>query len=104
MKYSNDPFYKSTKWKNKRANVLRIHEYTCQECKRYGRTRPATVVHHVYPLEDYPEYKLLTKNLYSCCDKCHNSFHNRFTNELTEKGIRLMKRINLNKNELNLNL
>ncbi|MBT2723059.1 HNH endonuclease [Bacillus sp. ISL-46] len=86
-------FYKTTKWIKKRANVLRRDEYLCRECKRYGKQTPATTVHHIFPLEHYPQYKLKTANLYSCCAVCHNSFHDRGSHELTDKGMKLLERM-----------
>ena len=79
-------FYKTAKWKSKRENVLRRDEYMCRECRRYGMTTPATTVHHIYPLEQYPEWKWATWNMLSLCDACHNKMHNRETGELSELG------------------
>lgn len=93
MSYSNDPFYKSKKWRRKREVILRRDEYGCKECSRYGKTTMATTVHHIYPLESYPEYRLSSPNLISLCNECHNSLHNRLTNELTEKGLKLINRM-----------
>ena len=86
-------FYKTKKWRRKREAILRRDKYECRECKRYGKTTQATTVHHIYPLEDYPEYSLTNENLYSVCNTHHESFHNKFTGELTKKGIALMKRM-----------
>ncbi|MFY0758741.1 HNH endonuclease [Metabacillus dongyingensis] len=86
-------FYKTNNWKSKRAKILRRDEYLCRECKRYGKSVSATVCHHIFPLENFPEYKLLSANLYSCCNTCHNSFHDRITNELTAEGLRLLERM-----------
>ncbi|PEL13815.1 HNH endonuclease [Bacillus sp. AFS017336] len=85
-------FYKASTWKKKRDNVLRRDEYLCQECKRYGKSTTATTVHHIYPLEHYPQYGMKSSNLYSCCNTCHNSFHDRSTNEITVKGKQLQER------------
>lgn len=88
-----DKFYKSQKWKRKREIILRRDEYQCQECRRYGKVTPATTVHHIFPLEIYPELKLVNDNLISLCNKCHESMHNRFTDELTDKGIAWQNRM-----------
>lgn len=66
--------------------VLRRDGYECRECRRYGRTTQATTVHHIYPLEFYPELAYVDENLISLCNKCHEEMHNRMTNELTNKG------------------
>lgn len=86
-------FYKSKKWKTKREKILRRDEYMCRECKRYGRTTPAVTVHHIYPVENWPELALINSNLLSLCNKCHNSMHDRDSGELTQKGEEWMRRI-----------
>lgn len=85
--------YKDKRWKRKRKVILKRDDYLCRECKRYGKTTPATTVHHVKPVVQHPELWLDSKNLYSCCSECHNSFHDRVTNELTTKGLQLVERI-----------
>lgn len=86
--------YKDTKWIKKRAKILRRDSYECRECKRYGKTTEATIVHHIKPADDYLELRYDSNNLYSCCNSCHNSFHDRNTNRLTVKGIELVDRMN----------
>jgi len=88
-----EKFYKSKKWKTKRQSILRRDEYLCRECKRYGKTTPATTVHHILPLEQRPDLKLNSQNLISLCNECHNQMHDRNTNELTEKGKQWVERI-----------
>lgn len=90
-----DSFYKTKKWKRKRDIILRRDEYTCQECKRYGKTIPATIIHHVFPLESFPDLKLVNDNLISLCNNCHEAMHNRFNGELTEKGIAWQNRMKM---------
>ena len=58
-----DPFYKSTRWKAVREAVLRRDGYMCQESRRFGKMRPADTVHHIWPLEDFPEIALAPWNL-----------------------------------------
>ena len=88
-----DNIYQDKRWKKKRAYILKRDEHVCQECKRYGKTAPATTVHHVKPLELYPELWLTDKNLISVCNKCHEGFHDRVTDRLTKSGLRLVRRI-----------
>lgn len=91
-----NPFYKQKKWISKRNRILRRDEYLCRQCKRYGKVTGAYTVHHIYPLEDYPEYKLTSDNLLSLCAECHGKMHNRKTNELTELGEMWKSKILLN--------
>lgn len=93
MRYSNDSFYKTKRWEKKREIILKRDEYGCKECSRYGNTIPATTVHHIYPLETHPEFRLTNENLVSLCNNCHERMHNRITNELTELGKSWQSRI-----------
>ena len=86
-------FYKTNLWKKKRAVVMRRDGYECQQCRRYGKTAAAVTVHHIYPLKDYPEYKLNSHNLISLCNDCHGQMHNRLTDELTAKGLEWVDRV-----------
>lgn len=79
-------FYKSKAWRGKRTKVLRRDEYACQECKRYGKSRTATTVHHVNPLESYPQWRLESWNLLSLCNTCHEKMHDRTGDVLTPLG------------------
>lgn len=84
--------YKSSRWKKKRERILKRDNYECRECRRYGKLIQANTVHHIKPVEDYPELRYDTKNLISLCSGCHNEMHDRITNELTVKGLELLER------------
>lgn len=78
--------YKSKKWKVKRLIILRRDEYLCQESKRYGKSVKATTVHHIFPVEDYPELAYVSENLLSLSDDKHNKMHDRVTGKVTKLG------------------
>jgi len=78
--------YKTKRWERRRAAVLRRDEYLCQESKRYGKTEEATTVHHIYPVEQYPELAFEDWNLISLSEANHNRMHVRNTGEVTELG------------------
>lgn len=80
-------FYKQPKWIRKRLHILRLDGYKCQIAKWFGRTEEATIVHHIYPLKEYPEYGLCDWNLISVSPKSHNKLENRSTGELTKLGL-----------------
>lgn len=84
--------YYGQKWKNKRKHILRLDGYVDQIEKRYGRTKEATVVHHIYPADEYPEYAWCDWNLISVSLATHNKLENRQTGELTVEGIALQRR------------
>jgi|SRR5690625_1940848 len=93
-------FYKTKRWRKKREVILRRDEYRCRECRRYGKTTEATTVHHIYPLEDYPQYKLTDDNLISLCNKCHEAMHDRYTGKLTSLGMAWKRRTKIKKSPL----
>lgn len=68
-------FYETQTWKKKRAAILRRDGYRCRDCARYGRVKQADTVHHIKPLEEFPELALDNKNLISLCRACHNKRH-----------------------------
>ncbi|MBQ5767827.1 MAG: HNH endonuclease [Clostridiales bacterium] len=86
-------FYNTKRWKTISESVKRRDEYMCQICKRYGRKREATHVHHIMPLEFYPEYRTAGWNLISLCRECHNRMHDRDTHELTGLGNKLARTV-----------
>ena len=93
MKRKNAEFYKTTKWATIRRSVLVRDKYLCQNCKANNKAVNATCVHHVFPLENYPEYKYEFWNLISLCDKCHDEMHNHFTGDLSKKGMLFLRSV-----------
>ena len=81
--------YNSGRWKRKRAHILKCDGYMCQESKRYGKRINADTVHHIWPVEDYPEYQWYDWNLISLSNNMHNKMHDRNTNKLTALGKEL---------------
>ena len=86
--------YKDKRWRSKRDTALRRDKYECRNCKRFGITTTATVVHHVWFLRDYPKWWLCLWNLISLCEKCHNKMHNRDSDIPTELGEYWQDKIN----------
>lgn len=84
--------YKTTKWKKKRKHILMLDGYKDVLEARYGRMKEATIVHHIYPAEKYPEYEYCDWNLISVSEATHNKLENRQTRELTTLGRELMQR------------
>jgi len=64
----------------------------CQLSKRYGKFTEAQVVHHIFPVTDYPEYQWEDWNLISVSQAMHNKLHDRNTDKLTRLGRELMER------------
>lgn len=89
---SSDPFYKSGKWKHLRKVILQRDGFMCQVSKRYGKHIQADTVHHIFPRDEFPEYRYQSWNLISICNEVHNRLHDRVTNALTADGIDLLRR------------
>ena len=85
--------YKTRRWKRLREQILRRDGYLCRESARYGIRRQAEVVHHVWPVEDYPEFAWAPWNLISICQDCHNAMHDRNSGQLTQLGESWMRRV-----------
>lgn len=84
--------YDNPRWKRKREKILKRDGDMCQESKRYGKRIDADTVHHIYPVEEYPEYAWCDWNLISLAGKVHNKMHDRVTNKLTPLGEELKRR------------
>ena len=84
--------YKDKRWQDKRKAILKRDGYMCRECARYGKRIDADHVHHIYPVEFYPEYKMMSWNLISLCRKCHDKMHDRDSHELTTLGKELQRK------------
>jgi len=65
-----DPFYKSQKWRDIRAYVLRRDGYRCQYC--YG---PANSVDHVIPRKRNGSDT--SENLVAACSRCNSEKNDR---------------------------
>lgn len=85
-------FYESDKWRRKRSAILRRDGYKDQIASRYGKNIEANIVHHIFPLDEFPEHRLSDWNLISVSMATHNRLHDRDTDELTELGVELLRR------------
>lgn len=85
--------YKSKRWVAARRAALRRDRHQCRECSRYGLAVNASVVHHAWPAEDWPELAWMPWNLVSLCPACHNAMHDRDTGALTARGMALRRRV-----------
>lgn len=87
-----DDFYKSTKWEKLRDRILRRDKYLDKYLSRFGIAKPAEVVHHIFPREQFPEYQYAQWNLISLTRQTHNAMHDRTGDELSSRGIELLLR------------
>lgn len=85
--------YDNKRWKKKREKILKRDGYLCRESKRYGKRVEATTVHHIYPVEEYPEYAWCDWNLISLSQPMHNAMHDRSTGALTALGREWTRRV-----------
>lgn len=89
--------YFSPRWKRLAVAILRRDGYKCQISKRFGKSVAAEVVHHIYPVDEYPEYAYCAWNLISLSRAAHNRLHDRDNNKLTPEGVALMRRTRVDK-------
>ncbi len=78
-------FYDSYAWRQLRAEIKRLDHNECVLCReRKHRHVPADLVHHVWHLDEFPQYGLspyvrdsatgkLERNLISVCRECHET-------------------------------
>lgn len=90
---SNRAFYHSKAWQKKRAKILRRDKDLCRESLRYGKRVDATTVHHIYPLEQYPEWALEDWNLISLSGDRHEAMHDRKSGAVTVLGLQWQRRV-----------
>ena len=69
--------YHTYEWVKVRSLALERDHYECQVCADLGGHRPAEVVHHIHPAEDFPEKFTDQDNLVSLCRECHETLHGR---------------------------
>ena len=84
--------YNSRKWRRKSKHIIMLDGYKDVVLGWYGIRTEANMVHHIYPVKDYPEYAYCDWNLISVGLKGHNRLENRKTGELTRLGKELMRR------------
>jgi len=83
MKKNSEPtlkeqgFYHWPVWRRARKKALQRDHYLCQLRISPHCTRMATEVHHIKPLEEYPELALDIDNLTCACWNCHELTKNK---------------------------
>ena len=93
------PSLKTKKWEKFRDKILRKYNYLCQESLRYGMSEPAEMVHHIFPVSEYPELEFQEWNCLPLTNKRHNTFHDRTNDKVIGQGIFWQKKRNFVKIE-----
>ena len=72
--------------------ALQRDHYLCTACLKKHRFTKATEVHHIQPLEEFPDLALELDNLTSLCWSCHEETkdHGRRATEVP-RGVRVIK-------------
>lgn len=65
-------FYKSKRWRDKRAHILRL-EPLCRDCSKEGLVTPAQHVHHIIERKERPDLAFEDSNLEPTCIQHHNA-------------------------------
>lgn len=79
--------YQSYKWQKKSKHILKLDRGQDRVAALFGKNLEATIVHHIYPAKEYPEYAWSDWNLISVSVRTHNKLENRKTGELSELGL-----------------
>ena len=77
-------FYDSRPWRRIRRQVMAYDNYECQYCKQRHRHTRGQLVHHIYHLDEYPQFGLQMwvddpvtgarqRNLVTVCRICHET-------------------------------
>ena len=85
--------YSSKRWRLKREHILRRDRWLDQVQLRQGSRAEATVVHHILPAQEWPEYQWEDWNLISVSDATHRKVHEKYTKDLTPLGWELAQEI-----------
>lgn len=84
--------YKTKQWRKVREEVFQLDHYECVRCNKTMFNKEgekklvrATLVHHIYPANEFPQYKYQIwvngkRNLVSLCFDCHEYIHGRMAN------------------------
>ena len=83
---------KSSRWRKFRERILKRYKYLCQESLRYGMRVEAEMVHHIFPVSEYPELEFVSWNCIPLTNKKHNTFHDRNTDKVIGEGLKWQKR------------
>lgn len=99
-------FYKGKGWKQARRLALARDEYLCQDCKMIDMLVPAVTVHHIIPIKEEWNLRLLIDNMVCLCESCHQQRHRKLNETYVKAKIKELKRnkltnINLKIAEIN---
>lgn len=85
--------HNTKRWKRKSLQIRRVDKYMDMVALRFWNKRiEGTMVHHIYPVDEYPEYAFCDWNLITVSAETHNKLENRTTGELTALGMELQRR------------
>lgn len=71
------PFYNTKDWNLIREKKRKTEHYECERCRRKGKHKSGTTVHHKKYLRYYPELALDINNLECLCGDCHYDEHHK---------------------------
>ena len=92
LNQDNNDFYNNKKWRRKAAAILSRDNYQDKYQRRYGRAEPAEIVHHILPLDLYPELAYTDYNLISVSRRTHLMLHTA-DGSLSKRGKELSEMI-----------
>ena len=83
---------KTKKWEKFRDKMMRKSDYLCQESLRYGLSVQAEMIHHIFPVSEYPDLEFVEWNCLALTNRKHNTFHDRVNDKVVAQGIYWQKK------------
>ena len=84
--------YTCARWRRLRNSVLVAAGWRCQYFRRFGRMVEADRVHHIWPVEEFPEYAWCRWNLIALSLEAHMKMHVPGGRGLSALGEQLRRR------------
>lgn len=85
--------HNTKRWKRKSLQIRRVDRYMDMVALRFWNKRiEGTMVHHIYPADEYPEYAFCDWNLITVSRRTHEMLEDRQKGTLTALGMELQRR------------
>lgn len=85
--------HNTRRWKRKSLQIRRVDKYMDMVALRFWNKRiEGTMVHHIYPADEYPEYAFCDWNLITVSRRTHEMLEDRRSGTLTALGMELQRR------------
>lgn len=85
--------HNTKRWKRKSQHIRRLDKYMDVVALRFWNKRQeGHMVHHIYPVDEYPEYAFCDWNLITVSWSTHEKLEDRKSGTLKPLGLELQRR------------